>query len=71
MARLSLTISGMTCGHCRQKVEDALTAVDGVWAASVDLADGSAEVDFDDKLADADTLRTAVEAAGYEAAVAP
>jgi copper ion binding protein len=71
MSRISLIISGMTCGHCRQKVEDALAAVDGVWSASVDLDSGEAEVDFDDKLADAESLRVAVEEAGYQAAVAP
>ncbi len=68
MSRISLIISGMTCGHCRQKVEDALTAVDGVWGVSVDLGGGEAEVDFDDKIADADVLRAAVEDAGYQAA---
>ena len=71
MARISLLVSGMTCGHCRQKVEDALTAVDGVWAASVDLDGGEAEVEFDEKYADPERLRMAVEDAGYPAAVAP
>jgi copper chaperone CopZ len=70
MARIALSITGMTCGHCRQKAEDALTAVDGVWAASVDLESGSAEVDYDDKRSDAAALIAAVEAAGYTATTA-
>ena len=70
MATVALSISGMTCGHCCQKAEDALKAVDGVWAAAVDLESGSAEVDYDDKRSDAAALIAAVEAAGYSAAVA-
>jgi copper chaperone CopZ len=59
----------MTCGHCRQKAEDALSAVDGVWAAAVDLESGSAEIDYDDKRSDAAALIAAVDAAGYAATV--
>jgi len=58
----------MTCGHCRQKAEDALNAAHGVWAASVDLESGNAEVDYDDKRSDAAALIAAVESAGYTAA---
>lgn len=68
MATVALSINGMTCGHCRQKAEDALKAVDGVWAAAVDLESGSAEVDYDDSRADTAALIAAVEAAGYSAA---
>jgi copper chaperone len=70
MSRISLSVTGMTCGHCRQKAEDALSAVDGVWAATVSLEDGSAEVDFDDKRCDVEALRAAVASAGYQASVA-
>jgi copper chaperone len=69
MARVQLTITGMTCGHCRQKVENALNGVDGVFSALVNLEAGEAEVDFDEKRTDAATLVQAVEASGYGAAV--
>jgi len=57
----------MTCDHCRGRVESALKAVVGVYGVYVDLADGSAEVDFDDGKASPDTLVGAVQSAGYEA----
>jgi copper chaperone CopZ len=57
----------MTCGHCRQTVENALTGVDGVFGAFVDLDAAEAEVDFDDTRTDADALVKAVEASGYGA----
>jgi len=60
----TLTVSGMTCGHCEQKVEDALSGVDGVTSVRVDRELGTATVEGD---ADADVLVQAVEDAGYDA----
>ncbi|MEE6210600.1 heavy metal-associated domain-containing protein [Salarchaeum sp. III] len=60
----TLTVSGMTCGHCEQKVEDALSGVEGVTEASADRELGTATVEGD---ADTDVLVAAVEDAGYDA----
>ncbi len=70
MSSLMLTISGMTCEHCRKTVEDALMGVAGVWAAAVDLRRGSAEVQCDRARVRPDALVDAVKAAGYSAEVA-
>ena len=67
MASAKLKVSGMTCGHCRQKVEHALKQVEGVYSAVVDLQDGEAEVDFNDDVATAQQLVASVARAGYEA----
>jgi copper chaperone CopZ len=56
MASTRLEVTGMTCGHCVAKVEEALKGVDGVWGAFVDLAQP-------------ESLVAAVKAAGYEAQV--
>jgi copper chaperone CopZ len=69
MARVRLTVTGMTCGHCRKKVEDALNGVDGVFGVYVDQEGGEAEVDFDDARTGTDALLKAVEASGYGATV--
>jgi copper chaperone len=70
MANVKLTISGMTCGHCRLKVEQALKGVGGVYTAIVDLPDGEAEVDFDDDQVTTAVLIGAVAKAGYGAKLA-
>ena len=70
MATLKLRVTGMTCGHCRVKVEQALRGMAGVFTAVVDLPDGEAEVDFDDDATTADQLIRAVERAGYGAKLA-
>ena len=67
MASAKLKVSGMTCGHCRQKVEQALKQVEGVYSAVVDLQDGEAEVDFNDDVATAQQLVASVARAGYGA----
>ena len=69
MASVQLNVKGMTCDHCRGRVEKALKAVDGVYGVYVDLTEGSAEVDFDDGKAGGDTFVEAIKAAGYDAAI--
>ena len=69
MARLTLKVTGMTCGHCQKRVETALGQVPGVFAAVVDLQDGLAEVDYDDDAATFEDLTAAVARAGYSAVV--
>lgn len=59
-----LAISGMTCGGCVKRVEQALLRVPGVDSALVNLSAGQAVVDGS---ASTDALVGAVEAAGYGA----
>jgi copper chaperone CopZ len=70
MATLKLRVTGMTCGHCQRKVEQALKQTPGVYSAVVDLQAGEAEVDFNDDTTTAEQLVAAVARAGYEAKVA-
>lgn len=59
-----LTVEGMSCGHCEQTVEDALSDVEGVESATADREAAAATVEGD---ADAEELVAAVEDAGYDA----
>ena len=61
----SLNIGGMTCAACVYHVERALTGVQGVTKASVNLGVEKAAVEFSPGLATLDDLRRAVEEAGY------
>jgi len=67
MASAKFKVIGMSCGHCRQKVEHALKQVAGVYTAVVDLHDGNAEVDFNDDVVTVQQLVVSVAQAGYEA----
>ncbi|MDV0445468.1 Copper chaperone CopZ [Methanimicrococcus sp. At1] len=66
METVTFKVGGMTCGHCQRRVQDALTNIDGVSKASVNLEKGEATVEYDDFKTSADVLKKAVADAGYE-----
>ena len=63
----TLDIGGMTCASCVRHVEKALSRIDGVDRAEVNLATEAATVSFDPQTAGLSELTTAVAAAGYTA----
>lgn len=60
----TITVEGMTCGHCEQSVEEALEEVSGVTDVTVDRESEQASVDGE---ANVTALVEAVEGAGYTA----
>lgn len=60
----TITVTGMTCGHCEQTVEEALTSIPGVTGATADRDAEQATIEGQADVAD---LVAAVEDAGYEA----
>ncbi len=64
VGKKTISIEGMTCDHCRQSVEKALNAKDGV-SARVNLKKKQAAVAYDRTVADTE-LRRAVEGAGFQ-----
>src|SRR6478609_3495494 len=64
----TLDIGGMTCASCVRHVEKALSRIDGVRSAEVNLATEAATVSFDPQTAGLGELTAAVAAAGYTAA---
>lgn len=58
----------MSCGHCVAAVEKALKSQDGVRSATVDLQQGSADVEYDETTVAPDQLIAAIEGEGYSAA---
>jgi copper chaperone len=61
------TVVGMTCGHCVNAVTDEVSQLPGVTGVDVDLASGDLTVTSDAPVGE-DTVRAAVEEAGYEVA---
>ena len=67
MAKMEIIVSGMSCGMCQSAVQEALSGVEGVAEAAVDLEGGRATVVFDEGKTNLGALRTAVEDAGFDA----
>ncbi|MEV4459824.1 heavy metal translocating P-type ATPase [Microbispora sp. NPDC049633] len=63
----ALDIGGMTCASCVRRVEKALTRVDGVEAAEVNLATEVATVTYDPARVTVEMLAESVVRAGYTA----
>ncbi len=63
MSETILKIEGMTCMHCKMRVEKALKAVPGTVDVRVDLAQKQAVVSGQ---ADRASLANAVQTAGYK-----
>lgn len=63
MKNITLTVEGMSCGHCSARVEKALNAIEGV-SAKVDLEAKSASVTYPEAVT-VDALKAAVTDAGY------
>lgn len=64
---LTLPIRGMSCASCAGRVEKALQAIEGVAAAHVNLAGGTARISLTEEVG-ADRLAGAIAKAGYEVA---
>lgn len=59
-----LQISGMTCGHCKMKVENTLNELEGIDSVEVDLIDGVAELNTENEL-DKGFISKTLSDAGY------
>ena len=61
----TVTVTGMTCGHCVRSVTEELTKLNGVADVDVDLASGRVTLHTSAPVGP-EALRAAVEEAGYE-----
>jgi P-type Cu+ transporter len=62
---VTFPVTGMTCASCVRRIEKALSRVEGVQEANVNLATEQAHVVFDPTAASVEQMREAVEKAGY------
>lgn len=69
MERLTLTIEGMSCGHCVAAVDQALRGLESVRIESLTI--GAATLEFDPSRVSRGDVLDAVDEAGYRAEEAP
>lgn len=62
----TINVEGMSCNHCKQAVESALTNLDGVSTATVNLSEGHVDVDYDDNKVTFSHMKDAIEDQGYD-----
>lgn len=65
-ADITLKVSGMSCGHCKEAVERAIGVLPGVSKVEANVEDGKVEISYNPSEASLDDIRQAVEDAGYD-----
>ena len=65
MRHITLNITGMSCGHCLNAVNQALGRLPGVEIESVRI--GRADLRYDETVTDPGAITRAIADAGYEA----
>jgi len=61
---MKLFIDGMSCNHCKMRIEKALSEIDGVKNVEVDIAGGFALVETSKEIPE-QLLREVIDDAGY------
>lgn len=67
MKNINFNIYGMTCAVCAQRVEKAVSNINGVKKATVNFAGEKLFVEYDETIVSASDIKNAVKKAGYKA----
>jgi copper chaperone len=67
MRQITLNISGMSCGHCLNAVNQALSRVPGLEIQSVRM--GRADLQYDEAITTPEAITAAIADAGYQASL--
>lgn len=65
MKKTTISISGMHCASCAQKIESNLSRLKGIKSANVNIATERATVEFNEKIISEDKINNVIEKLGY------
>lgn len=66
MGQQTLSVEGMSCGHCVETVTKAVKAVQGVKEVSVSLEDKQVSVDYEEREGALNEISVAITEAGFQ-----
>lgn len=66
MQKESLTVEGMSCGHCVKAIEDNVAKLEGVKSVQVSLKGKKVEVEFDGSQVKLDDIKETIDDQGYD-----
>ncbi|MBZ5751140.1 MULTISPECIES: copper chaperone CopZ [Metabacillus] len=66
MENITLSVQGMSCGHCVNAIEGSVGQVDGVNQVNVKLDSAQVEVLFNESQVSIDKIKETIEDQGYE-----
>ncbi|OEF96089.1 copper chaperone CopZ [Desulfuribacillus alkaliarsenatis] len=62
----TIKVEGMSCGHCKMSIESALTSLEGVNSAVVNLSNKTVEITFNKNVVNLDKIKEVVEDQGFD-----
>jgi len=68
MEKKTLKVTGMSCNHCVNAVNNALSGISGVADVAVSLQDGAVSFNYDPALAPIEAIKAAITEEGFEIA---
>lgn len=69
LTAITLSVQGMTCGHCVKAVETSVGGIPGVKTVQVDLKNARATVGFDPAMTEPEAIIERIDEEGYQASV--
>jgi len=68
MTQTTLSVPDISCGHCKQSIEGAVTPLDGVETAVVAIDDRNVAIEYDGSETTMTAIVDAISEQGYEVA---
>jgi copper chaperone len=68
MEKVTLNVTGMSCGHCVKAVEGSVGALEGVSSVQVNLDAATVEVEFNSGVVTLDKIKETIDDQGYDVA---
>lgn len=62
----TLVVPDISCGHCKQSIESAVSGLEGVSSVEVEIEPRKVNLAYDASSVGLDEIKAAIEAAGYE-----
>ncbi|MCP3738109.1 copper chaperone CopZ [Rossellomorea sp. BNER] len=66
MEKMTLNVTGMSCGHCVNSIEGSVGELSGVTAVKVNLDTGTVHVEFNPNEVTLDKIKDTIDDQGYD-----
>jgi copper chaperone len=66
MEKVTLNVSGMSCGHCVKAVEGSVGELKGVSSVKVNLESATVDVEFNSAEVTLDAIKETIDDQGYD-----
>lgn len=66
MKTITLKVEGMMCGHCEQRVNNALSQIDGIASVHASAQENQVTCEYDETKVNETNIKETIEDVGYD-----